>query len=164
MSERRRMTMSSKVIQTTEELVKPILAENELELVDIEYVKEGKNWFLRVYIDKSGGIDITECAMVSEQLSEKLDKLDPIKELYFLEVSSPGAERPLKTKEDIANSVGENVFVKLYEPIEGEKTFEGILKVFEDDILNIEYKVKTNKKRIEIPYEKVAKIRLAVTF
>jgi len=156
--------MSSKVIQTTEELVKPILAENDLELVDIEYVKEGKNWFLRVYIDKSGGIEITECAMVSEQLSEKLDKLDPIKELYFLEVSSPGAERPLKTKEDIANSVGENVFVKLYEPIEGEKSFEGILKVFEDDILTIEYKVKTNKKRIEIPYEKVAKIRLAVTF
>lgn len=158
------MTMSSKVIQTTEELVKPILAENELKLVDIEYVKEGKNWFLRVYIDKSGGIEITECATVSEQLSEKLDKLDPIKELYFLEVSSPGAERPLKTKEDIANSIGENVFVKLYEQIEGEKSFEGILKVFEDDILTIEYKLKTNKKRIEIPYEKVAKIRLAVTF
>ncbi|WP_405102130.1 ribosome maturation factor RimP [Oceanobacillus sp. FSL H7-0719] len=156
--------MSSKVIQTTEELLNPILAENDLELVDIEYVKEGKNWFLRVYIDKPGGIDITECGMVSEQLSEKLDANDPIKEAYFLEVSSPGAERPLKTKEDIAKSITKNVFIKLYEPLEGEKSYEGVLKAFENDVLTIEYKVKTREKTIEIPYEKIAKIRLAVTF
>lgn len=156
--------MSSDVIQTTEDLVTPILVENELELVDIEYEKEGKNWFLRVYIDKTGGIDITECAMVSEKLSEKLDQLDPIKELYFLEVSSPGAERPLKTEEDIINSINKNVFIKLYAPIEGEKSFEGVLKAFEDNVLTIEYKIKTRKKLIEIPYEKIAKIRLAVLF
>ncbi|MBN6206632.1 ribosome maturation factor RimP [Ralstonia pickettii] len=156
--------MSSQVIQTTEELVKPILAENELELVDIEYVKEGKNWFLRVYIDKAGGVDITECGMVSEQLSEKLDAFDPIKEAYFLEVSSPGAERPLKTKDDIAKNINKNVFVKLYEPLEGEKSYEGTLQAFENDMLTIEYKVKTRKKTIEIPHEKIAKIRLAVTF
>lgn len=156
--------MRSKVIQTTEDLVQPILTENELELVDIEYVKEGKNYFLRVYIDKPGGIDITECGMVSEQLSEKLDKLDPIKEAYFLEVSSPGAERPLKTKEDIKANIDKNVFVKLYEPLNGEKSYEGILKAFDNDILQLEYKVKTAKKQIEIPYEKIAKIRLAVTF
>lgn len=156
--------MSSNVIETTEKLVGPILEENELELVDIEYVKEGRNWFLRVYIDKPGGVDITECGDVSEKLSEKLDELDPIKEAYFLEVSSPGAERPLKTKEDVQKNIGQNVFIKLYEPLDGEKTYEGILKDFENDVLHLEYKVKARKKQIEIPYEKIAKIRLAVTF
>lgn len=154
----------SKVIETTEQLVTPILAENGLELVDIEYVKEGKNWFLRVYIDKPGGVDISECSMVSEQLSEKLDASDPIKGAYFLEVSSPGAERPLKTKKDIQNSVNKNVYVTLYEAIDGEKAYEGLLKSFEDDVLTIEYKVKTAKKLVDIPYEKVAKARLAVMF
>ncbi|MHA6251260.1 ribosome maturation factor RimP [Oceanobacillus sp. CAU 1775] len=156
--------MSSNVIQTTEELVEPILKDNGLELVDIEYVKEGKNWFLRVYIDKDGGIDITECGIVSEQLSEKLDKLDPIKEAYFLEVSSPGAERPLKTKKDIESNVGKNVYLTLYEPIDGEKSYEGVLQSFENDLLTIEYKIKTRKITIEIPHNKIAKIRLAVTF
>lgn len=154
----------SKVIKTTEQLVTPILTENGLELVDIEYVKEGKDWFLRVYIDKPGGVDISECSMVSEQLSEKLDASDPIKGAYFLEVSSPGAERPLKTKKDIQNSVNKNVYVTLYEAIDGEKAYEGLLKSFEDDVLTIEYKVKTAKKLVDIPYEKVAKARLAVMF
>lgn len=156
--------MSSKVIETIEELVQPILVENKLDLVDIEYVKEGKNWFLRVYIDKDGGIDITECGIVSEQLSEKLDDLDPIKDPYFLEVSSPGAERPLKTKQDIESNVGKNVFLTLYAPIDGEKSYEGVLQNFENDLLTIEYKVKTRKKTIEIPHDKIAKIRLAVVF
>lgn len=156
--------MSSHVIKTTEELVKPILQEKNLELVDIEYIKEGTNWFLRVYIDKDGGIDIAECGEVSEQLSEKLDKSDPIKGMYFLEVSSPGAERPLKTKNDFTNHVNRNVFIKLYEPINGEKEYEGILTAFSNDIATIEYKVKASKKEVEIPFEKIAKARLAVTF
>jgi len=156
--------MASKVIETTEELVTPILQENGLELVDIEYVKEGKNWFLRVYIDKPGGVDITECGMVSEKLSEELDTTDPIKDAYFLEVSSPGAERPLKTKADVENSVGKNIYVTLYEPVDGEKAYEGILKKFDDDILTVEYKEKASKKQVEIPYQKIAKARLAVMF
>ncbi|KKE78402.1 ribosome maturation factor RimP [Oceanobacillus caeni] len=156
--------MSSKVIQTTEELVLPILRNKGLELVDIEYVKEGKNWFLRIYVDKPGGVDITECGEVSEQLSEKLDEVDPIKDPYFLEVSSPGVERPLKKKEDFENNINQNINVKLYEQIDGEKEYEGTLKAFTNDILTIEYKVKTRKKQVEIPYEKVAKARLAVVF
>ncbi|GGN49899.1 ribosome maturation factor RimP [Oceanobacillus indicireducens] len=152
------------VIETTEQLVNPILEQNGLELVDIEYVKEGKNWFLRVYIDKPGGVDIAECGLVSEQLSEKLDETDPIKAAYFLEVSSPGAERPLKTKAAIEANINKNVYVTLYAPIDGEKEYEGILTNFENDCLTIEYKVKTTKKQVEIPYEKVAKARLAVTF
>ncbi len=106
----------SKVTETVEELVTPILTENGLELVDIEYVKEGKNWFLRVYIDKDNGIDIEECGIVSERLSEKLDALDPIPHNYFLEVSSPGAERPLKKEKDYQRAIGKNVFIKTYEP------------------------------------------------
>jgi ribosome maturation factor RimP len=157
-----RIILSSQVVKTTEELVLPILDDKNLELVDIEYVKEGKNWFLRIYIDKDGGIDISECGEVSELLSEKLDEVDPIKEAYFLEVSSPGVERPIKTLEDFAKSIGKNVYVKLFEPIEGEKSYEGVLIDFKDDVATIEYKVKTRKKQVEIPFEKIAKARLAV--
>src|SRR3954468_14819805 len=135
-----------------------------LELVDMEYVKEGRDWFLRVYIDKETGIDIEECGLVSERLSEKLDEVDPILHNYFLEVSSPGAERPLKKDKDFQKAVGKNVFIKTYEPIDGEKGFEGKLLEFDGQNLKIEMKIKTRKKTIEIPYEKVAKARLAVTF
>ncbi|MGG3451298.1 MULTISPECIES: ribosome maturation factor RimP [Bacillaceae] len=156
----------SKIIETVEKIAEPIIEELNLELVEMEYVKEGKNWFLRLYIDKESGIDIEECAMVSERLSEKLDALDPdpIPHNYFLEVSSPGAERPLKKKEDFERSVGKHVNVKLYEPIDGEKTYEGKLLSFDGEELTIEYAVKTRKKQLTISLNKVAKARLAVTF
>lgn len=143
--------------------MQPILEGKNLELVDVEYVKEGKNWFLRVYIDKEGGIDIAECGEVSEQLSEKLDETDPIQENYFLEVSSPGVERPLKTEDDFEKNINQHVFVKLYEPIGGAKEYEGLLLGFTDHIARIEYKIKTRKKVVEIPYKKIAKARIAVT-
>ncbi|GLB59309.1 ribosome maturation factor RimP [Cytobacillus sp. NCCP-133] len=154
----------SKVTETVEELVTPIVDELHLELVDIEYVKEGKDWFLRVFIDKETGVDIEECGIVSERLSEKLDAADPIPYNYFLEVSSPGAERPLKKDQDFVKAVGKNVFIKTYEPINGEKTFEGVLTQFDGEIVTVEVKVKTRKKNVEIPYEKVANARLAVVF
>ncbi|MFE8695145.1 ribosome maturation factor RimP [Cytobacillus sp. FJAT-53684] len=154
----------SKVTEKVEELVTPILDELKLELVDIEYVKEGKDWFLRVFIDKENGVDIEECGLVSEQLSDKLDEVDPIPYNYFLEVSSPGAERPLKNDKDFNKAVGKNVFIKTYEPIDGEKTFEGILTQFDGQIVTVEIKIKTRKKMVEIPYEKVANARLAVVF
>ncbi len=114
----------SKVTEIVEELVTPILEELDLELVEIEYVKEGKNWFLRVYIDKETGVDIEECGIVSEKLSEKLDEVDPIPHNYFLEVSSPGAERPLKKEKDFEKAIGKNVYIKTYEPIDGEKNLK----------------------------------------
>lgn len=154
----------SKVVETVEQLVQPIAEELNLELVDIEYVKEGKNWFLRIYIDKETGVDIEECGMVSERLSEKLDETDPIPYNYFLEVSSPGAERPLKKTRDYERAVGKRVHVKTYEPINDEKTFEGTLLSFDQQELVIEYLVKTRKKQVTIPLEKVAKARLAVSF
>lgn len=154
----------SKVTEVTENLVSPILAEHGLELVEVEYVKEGKNWFLRVYIDKDGGVDIEECGLVSERLSEKLDEADPIPHNYFLEVSSPGAERPLKKERDFENAVGKNVFIKTYEPIDGGKTFEGILTRFDGKTVVLEVKDKTRRKKVELPFEKVASARLAVSF
>ncbi len=154
----------SKAVDTVETLVKPIADELGLELVDIEYVKEGRNWFLRVFLDKENGIDIDECAHVSEQLSKLLDEKDPIPEQYFLEVSSPGAERPLKKKQDFENAIGRNIHVKTYEPINGEKEFEGTLLLFADDLITLQIKIKTAKKELQIPLDKIAKARLAVVF
>ncbi|NMD69513.1 ribosome maturation factor RimP [Bacillus sp. DNRA2] len=154
----------SKVAEVVEGMVTPILAEIGLELVDIEYVKEGRDYFLRVFIDKEAGVDIEECGIVSEKLSEKLDEVDPIPHNYFLEVSSPGAERPLKKDKDFTNAIGKNVFIKTYEPIDGEKTFEGQLTHFDGETVIVEVKIKTRKKKIEIPYVKIANARLAVTF
>jgi ribosome maturation factor RimP len=156
--------MSQKITELTTELVTPIVEKLGLELVDVEFVKEGKNWFLRVYIDSPSGVDIEECGTVSEQLSEKLDELDPIEQPYFLEVSSPGVERPLKKPEDVKNAIGKNVNIKLYEPINGEKVYEGILKAFDGETLFMEIKVKTQVKKVELPYKKVANARLAVVF
>lgn len=154
----------SKVTEVVEELAGPIIQELGLELVEIEYVKEGKNWFLRVYIDKDSGVDIEDCGLVSERLSEKLDSLDPIPHNYFLEVSSPGAERPLKKDKDFEKAIGKNVFIKTYEPIDGEKSFEGTLLEFDGQLLTMEIKIKTRRKIMEIPYEKVANARLAIIF
>ncbi|PLS06552.1 ribosome maturation factor RimP [Neobacillus cucumis] len=154
----------SKVTEVVEELAAPIFQELGLELVEIEYVKEGKSWFLRVYIDKETGVDIEDCGIVSERLSEKLDEVDPIPHNYFLEVSSPGAERPLKKAKDFEKAIGKNVFIKTYEPIDGENKFEGMLVGFDGQQVVVEIKIKTRKKSIEIPYEKVASARLAVTF
>ncbi|MDI2589224.1 MULTISPECIES: ribosome maturation factor RimP [unclassified Psychrobacillus] len=156
----------SNITSEIENLVTPILQELNLELIDIEYVKEGRDWFLRIYIDTpAGGIDIEQCAQVSEKLSEKLDVVDPIKENYFLEVSSPGAERPLKKDADFIAAVGKYVFIKTYEPINGAKEFEGTLLSFsvEEGAL-IEVRVKTRRVKIQIDKEKIALARLAIDF
>jgi len=102
--------------------------------------------------------------MVSEKLSEKLDEIDPIPHNYYLEVSSPGAERPLKKQEDFEKAIGKNVHIKTYEPIDGEKIFEGILQEFDGTNVTIEVRVKTKSKVIQIPYNKIAQARLAVVF
>jgi len=157
-------SLSKKVTETTEQIVTPILDNRGLELVDVEFKKEGANWFLRVFIDKEGGVDIEDCGVVSEELSAKLDELDPIPQAYFLEVSSPGAERPLKKEKDITGAIGKSVYIKTYEPIDGQKEFEGTLKTFDGEMLTLEVKIKTRVKEVSIPYVKVASARLAVVF
>ncbi|MCT8139855.1 ribosome maturation factor RimP [Anaerobacillus sp. CMMVII] len=156
--------MSDKVTTIVEQLVTPIVSEMQLELVDVEFKKEGKNWFLRVYIDSESGVDIEDCGTVSERLSELLDEKDPIPQAYFLEVSSPGAERPLKKSADVEKAVGKNIYVTLYEPINGEKSYEGKLIAFDGVELTIATKQKTRVIEVVIPYEKVASARLAVVF
>lgn len=152
----------SKIKQTTKELIQPILERYELELFEIEYVKEGQDWFLRVFIDKDDGVTLEECEVVSTELSDRLDEVDVIDGAYFLEVSSPGVERPLRSKEDFEKSVGKHVYVTLYVHIDGEKEFQGLLKSFIEDVAVIEYQVLARKKIVEIPYDKIAKARLAV--
>ena len=152
--------MSTHIKSIVEELVRPFLDENGFELVDIEYVKEGGNWFLRVYVDKEGGIDIDDCGRISEYLSARLDEKDPIEAAYFLEVSSPGAERPLKKAQDFLKAVGNYVFLTTYEPIDGLKEFEGTLASFDEETVVVEI----GKKKHSIPYTKVASARLAIQF
>ena len=156
----------STVVETVTTIVTPILEAQNFELVEVEFVKEGKSWFLRVFIDKEGGIDIEECAFVSEQLSDKLDACDPdpIPQAYFLEVSSPGAERPLKKEEDYHRAVGEYIHLSLYQPVEGEKQFEGFLQSFDEEQLVIKIRIKTREKELTIERKIIAKARLAIQF
>lgn len=156
--------MGIEIVQAVKELIEPVIEKQGLSLFDLEYVKEGQEFFLRIYIDKPSGVDLTECELISEAVSVVLDEQEPIKDAYYLEVSSPGAERPLRSKEEFVQYIGENVFVTLYVRIDDEKEYEGILKDFANDIATIEYKFKTRVKQVEIPFEKIAKARLAVTF
>ncbi|GEO24846.1 ribosome maturation factor RimP [Alicyclobacillus acidoterrestris] len=151
-----------RVTDIVERLAQPIAEAQHVELVDVEYKKEGANWYLRVFIDKPEGVDIDDCSRVSEQLSEQLDIVDPIPTAYFLEVSSPGAERPLKKPADFVRAVGEYVHISLYEPLDGQKVFEGFLRSYEETQLTLEVRIKTRTKEVVIPTEKIAQARLAV--
>lgn len=156
----------SSVVETVTELVTPILDERHFELVDAEFVKEGKIWYLRIYIDKPGGINIEECALVSDLLGEKLDDCDPdpIPQAYFLEVSSPGAERPLKKERDYERALNSYIHVSLYQPLEGNKVYEGTMVDLKPDELTLEYMDKTRQKTIVIPRKQIAQARLAIKF
>lgn len=149
-----------KIKSVVESFAAPYLEENGFQLVDVEYVKEGSNWFLRIYVDKAGGIDIDDCGRISEYIGAKLDELDPIPEAYFLEVSSPGAERPLKKPEDVAAAVGKHVFVTTYEAVDGAKEFEGRLDAFDGEVMTIV----VGRRKHAVPYNKVASARLAIVF
>jgi ribosome maturation factor RimP len=151
------------------ELIADIMAgflrENGYELYNVEFIKEGKDWFLRVYIDRTddtaGGIGTDDCEKVSRYLSARLDELDPIEQNYYLEVSSPGMDRALLKESDYIRYAGRFVDVALYQSIDGKKAFFGKLSGIQDGNLVI-FDEKEN--RIEIPMEKVAKTKLAVIF
>lgn len=162
-------------VELVTELAKPIAEENGYRVIDIEYVKEGKNWFLRIYIDKPGGVDLSDCAAFNELISEELDSIepDPIPYAYYLEISSPGAERPLKTEEDLELAVGRFIHISLFEPVEKANVYDGTLKELTDETLTMEVKEesksnkpnKTNKtKEVEIARSNLSKARLAIEF
>lgn len=156
----------SNIVTTVTELVQPVIQELEYELVDIEYIKEGKNWFLRVYIDQPQGVSLEDCALVSEKVSERMDQItpDPFPHAYFLEVSSPGAERPIKTENDFQNAIGKFIHISLYEPLDGEKVYEGILKELTEESVTLTIRIKTRTKDIELNRSAIAKARLAIQF
>ena len=134
------------------------------ELVDVEYGKMGGDYILSIFVDKEGGISLQDTADLSEVISPILDtiKPDPFPEQYMLEVTSPGLERPLKTADAVEKAVGKYIQVKLYQAIDKIKVFEGTLLSFDGTDLIMEYMDKTRKKEVTIPYQTVAKARLAV--
>lgn len=151
--------MSKKIEQQVEEMLYPILQEKNFECVDVEFVKEGPNWYLRIFIDKEGGITIDDCEWVSRSLEKELDKTDPIIQPYILEVSSPGLDRPLKKEEDFKRYQGELVDVKLYKAVNKQKEFQGKLIGLQDDQIVIE----DEKGEIcSFPRDQVSIVRLAV--
>ena len=132
--------MSKKEIyeQKAEALVAPIVEKYGFELVDVEYVKEGGNFYLRAYVDKPGGITVEDCETVSREFSDKLDEADFIDEAYIMEVSSPGLGRPLKKEKDFKRSMGEEVEIRTYRPINREKEFYGILTAYDENSVTID--------------------------
>lgn len=147
--------------QRTEELLLPIIEKYHFELVDVEYVKEGGNWYLRAYIDKEGGITVDDCEIVSRQMSDLLDEQDFIEESYIFEVSSPGLGRPLKKEKDYQRSLGKEVEIRTYKAIEKEKEFYGLLKSYDETTVTIEME---EDKEMIFAKTDIALIRLAFDF
>ncbi|MCM1182147.1 MAG: ribosome maturation factor RimP [Roseburia sp.] len=150
----------------TEALLEPIAAANGCEIYDVEYVKEGSDWYLRAYIDKAGGVSIADCEAVSRALSDRLDAEDFIPDAYILEVSSPGLGRALKKDRHLEKSIGREVEVKTYKPIEQggvkQKEFTGILKAFDKDTVTIEPEDRADA--LVFTRVDIAVIRLALDF
>ena len=132
------MTRREAYESRTEKFLLPVLAEHQFELVDVEYVKEAGNWYLRAYIDKEGGITVDDCEVISRILSDWLDKEDFIDDSYIMEVSSPGLGRPLKKDKDFERSHGEEVEIRLFKARNKQKEFTGILKSYDREHVTIE--------------------------
>jgi ribosome maturation factor RimP len=146
--------------QSVEEIVQTIIAGSDLELVDVEYIKE-RDWYLRVFLDKEQGIEIEDCQWVSERLEAKLDELDPIKDSYYLEVSSPGLDRPLKKDKDFLRHIGNLVEINTFAPVNGLKQFTGTLKNFTSEG-NITIEIDGTD--MDIHRSQVAQVRLHIEF
>ncbi len=163
------MSKKEEYERRAEALIEPIVAKNEFELVDVEYVKEGSNWFLRAFIDKPGGITVDDCELVSREFSDLLDKEDFIEDSYIMEVSSPGLGRQLKKDKDLKRSIGEEVEIKLYKGIKqmhknkevSVKEFTGFLIAYDDNTITIEME---DESTMELQRTDIAVIRLAIHF
>ena len=147
--------------QKTEELVTPFVEDKGFELVDVEYVKEGGNWYLRAYIDKPGGITVDDCEVISRSLSDKLDEEDFIEGAYILEVSSPGLGRPLKKEKDFVRNMGQEVELRTYRAIEKQKEFRGILDAYDKSSITLEVE---EGEKLVFDRSNVALVRLAFDF
>lgn len=148
------------VTESIEGLVTPIIHENRLELVDVEYKKEGKNWFLRIYIDKEGGVTVDDCTRVSREIEDLIDVEEVVPSSYILEVSSPGLDRPLKREKDFLRFKGKRAHVTTYTPIHEQKSFKGTIRDFQEDTLFLDI----DSQPVEIPKSQIAKARLEIEF
>ena len=145
----------------TEQLLAPILEENNFELYDVEFVKEAGTFYLRAFIDKEGGININDCELVSRRLSDLLDEKDFIPESYILEVSSPGLGRALKKDKHFEKSIGEEVEIKLFKGLDKQKEFTGYLESFNDEVIVISDE---DENELEFERSNIASVRLVVHF
>ncbi|MHB8172291.1 MAG: ribosome maturation factor RimP [Thermincolia bacterium] len=153
--------MSKKNVEALlEEMVLPIITELNLELVDVEFVKEGAEWYLRVFIDKPGGVEIDDCQTVSGKLSNLMDEKDPIPQAYFLEVSSPGLDRPLKKDKDFTRYQGRLVRVTTFALLDGQKAFVGNLGGLREN----QVVITREGQEYSIPRDKVAMVKLEIEF
>lgn len=152
--------MSKNVAVVIEELIAPKIAENNMELVDVDYVKEGGHWVLKVFIDKPGGIDLDDCQLVSKIIGPVLDEYDPVPNSYTLEVSSPGINRPLKKLSDFKRFQGGRVSLNTFGPVDGQRRFNGILKGVEGDQVRLDI----GGRDVLLPFKQVAKANLAPEF
>ena len=150
----------AKVTDLVAELADPIAQAQGCTLWDVEYVKEAGSWYLRVYIDKEGGVSIDDCEAVSRPLSDALDEADPIEGSYVLEVSSAGADRPLKKPAHFQQFLGAEVDVRLYRPLDGRKEYTGVLKGYDGGDVTIE----TAGEARTFVKKDVAQVRLTVHF
>ena len=137
--------------ERVEKLIKPKIEETGYNLYDVEYVKEGKNYFLRIFIDKPEGIDLNDCEKVNDAINDILDEADYIKDQYFLEVSSPGIERVLRKDEHLEQNIGVEVNVKLFrKDPNGKKEYQGVLKSFDDEIIILDEDIQIYRKDIAL--------------
>ena len=143
-------------------MAEPLVAENGLELIDVEYVKEGAEWYLRLFLDKDdeNGVDLDDCELISRKFSDVLEEKDPIAQAYRLEVSSPGIERPLKRTKDFVRFAGEKVQVKTFAEVEGKKQFIGILGETTEEAVTID----VDGTVITIPRKQISKANLVWEF
>lgn len=154
-------TSKREVLRAVKQMCQSIADELDFELVDMEYIKEFGSYFLKVYIDRVGGISTDDCEKMSEKLSAMLDEKDPISEAYYLEVSSPGLDRPLKTDNDLNRNLNKDIEIKLYKPLNNKKNYEGILVDYSDDEIVIE---DNQGNTLSLPKEVISIVRLAIKF
>lgn len=126
------MAKGGNTVKTVWQLVEPIAEGMNLRLWDVRFLKEGANWYLRIFIDKDGGVSIDDCVDLTHAINKPLDEADPIEQAYFLEVSSPGVERDLVRDEHFLCNIGEKIKVKMIRPVEGKREFSGVLESYED--------------------------------
>ena len=151
-----------KITELTAELAAPVIAERGCTLWDVEYVKEAGTWYLRILLDKEGGVDILDCEAVSRRLSDLLDEADPIEGSYTLEVGSAGAERALKRPGDFQRYLGSPVLVKLYRNQDGRKEFPGVLTGYDEATGDVTITV--GKQEMTFAKKDIALVRLRVEF